>query len=132
VPLRHQVWELPEVKPYVTEYQRHRLVCRCCGETTCAELPPGVPPGQAGPRLVALTALLMGCFRQSKSRVALFLEQVLQQPCSTGWVVKLQKQATDALRPAYDELASQLPNQPILAMDETPTKEGTTKSWLWT
>jgi len=82
--------------------------------------------------LIALTALLMGCFRQSKSRVALFLEQVLQQPCSTGWVVKLQNQSTEALRPAYDELASQLPNQPILAMDETPTKEGAAKSWLWT
>src|SRR6185295_1586560 len=25
-PLRHQVWELPEIKPIVTEYQRHRLV----------------------------------------------------------------------------------------------------------
>jgi transposase len=131
-PLRHQVWEVPPIKPHITEYQRHRLACPSCGETTCAQLPPGVPSGQAGPRLVALTALLMGCFRQSKSRVALFLEQVLQQPCSTGWVVKLQNQTTDALRPAYDELAAQLPSQPILAMDETPTKEAAAKSWLWT
>lgn len=95
-------------------------------------MPPGVPTGQAGPRLIALTALLMGCFRQSKSRVALFLEQVLGQPCSTGWVVKLQNQATDALRPAYEELAAHLPTQPILAMDETPTKEATAQCWLWT
>jgi transposase len=131
-PLRHQVWELPEIKPHVTEYQRHRLPCPHCGETTCAPLPPGVPASQAGPRLVALTALLMGCFRQSKSRVALFLEQILQQPCSTGWVVKLQNQATEALRPAYQQLASQLPNEPILAMDETPTKQAAAKSWLWT
>src|SRR5712692_4117206 len=29
-PLRHQVWELPEIKPAVTEYQRHRLSCPCC------------------------------------------------------------------------------------------------------
>ena len=110
-PWRHQVWELPEIKPTVTEYQRHRLRCRQCGETTCALLPPGVPTTQAGPRLVALVALLMGCFRQSKSRVALFLEQVLNQPCSAGWVVKLQNQATDALRPAYEELANQLPDR---------------------
>jgi hypothetical protein len=61
--------------------------------------PRGGQPGQAGPRLVALTALLMGCFRQSKRRVALFLEQVLGQPCSPGWVVKLQQQATAALQP---------------------------------
>lgn len=131
-PLRHQVWELPPIKPHVTEYQRHRLPCPSCGKTTCAELPCGVPTGQAGPRLIALAALLMGCFRQSKSRTALFLSTVLGQPCSTGWVVKLQNQATDALRPAYDQLAAQLPNEPVLALDETPTKEGTAKSWLWT
>ena len=131
-PWRHQVWELPQIKPTVTEYQRHRLCCRRCGASTCAELPAGVPTSQAGPRLVALVALLMGCFRQSKSRVALFLEQVLGQPCSTGWVVKLQNQATSALRRASDELAARLSEEPIVGIDETPTKEAARKSWLWT
>jgi len=131
-PRRHQVWELPEIRPLVTEYQLHRLRCPDCGITTCAELPAGVPAGQAGPQLVALVALLMGCFRQSKRRVSLFLEQVLGQPCSPGWVVKLQKQATAALRPGYEELASQLPTQGVLAIDESPTKEGRVKCWLWT
>lgn len=131
-PLRHQVWELPEIRAHVTEHQRHRLVCRRCGETTCAELPLGVPQSQAGPRLVALTALLMGCFKQSKRRVALFLEQVLNQPCSPGWVVKLQNQATAALMPAYEELASALPTEAVLGIDESPTKEARQKSWLWT
>jgi transposase len=131
-PLRHQIWELPEIQPLVTEHQLHRLTCSCCGITTCGELPAGVPLGQAGPRLVALVALLMGCFRQSKRRVALFLEQILNQPCSPGWVVKLQNQATAALRPAYDELAAQLPAQACLGIDETPTKQGPDKGWLWT
>jgi transposase len=131
-PLRHQVWELPEIKPIVVEYQRHRLTCCGCGEATCAELPDGVPTSTAGPRLVALTAMLMGCFRQSKRRVALFLEQILGQPCSPGWVVKLQNQATAALRPTYEQLAAQLPTQDQLSLDETPSKEGPTKAWLWT
>jgi transposase len=91
-----------------------------------------VPQGQAGPRLIALAALLMGCFKQSKRRVALFLEQVLNQPCSAGWVVKLQHQATAALRPAYEELAAQLPTEEVLGIDESPTKEARHKSWLWT
>jgi transposase len=131
-PLRHQVWDLPEIKPIVTEYQRHRLMCTHCGESTCAPLPIGVPHSQAGPRLVALTALLMGCFKQSKRRVALCLEQILNQPCSTGYVVKLQNQATAALTPAYAELAAQLPIEPVLGIDESPTKEARLKSWLWT
>ena len=131
-PLRHQVWDLPEITPLVTEYQLHRLTCPGCSISTCGELPPGVPQGQAGPRLVALAALLMGCFKQSKRRVALFLEQVLNQPCSVGWVVKLQNQATAALRPAYEELATHLPSEPVLGIDESPTKEARLKSWLWT
>ncbi len=131
-PLRHQVWEIPEIKPLVTEYQLQRLTCPSCQESTCAQLPTGVPASHGGPRLVALVALLMGCFRQSKRRVALFLDSVLNQPCSPGWVVKLQQQATAALTPAYEELARQLPTEDVLAIDESPTKEGQLKAWLWT
>src|SRR3990172_3442793 len=80
-PLRHQVWELPEIKPHVTEYQRHRLTCPCCGTTTCAELPVGVPQGQSGPRLMAFVTLLMAYYRQSKRRTADFLGTLLGQPC---------------------------------------------------
>jgi transposase len=131
-PLRHQVWEVPEIRPLVTEYQLHRLLCPTCGITTCAELPPGVPTGQAGPQLIALVALLMGCFRQSKRRVALFLEQVLGQPCSPGWVVRLQNVGTAALRPAYDEAVRALPEEKVQNIDESPTKEAHQKAWLWT
>jgi transposase len=131
-PWRHQVWELPPLKPHVTEYQRHRLRCRCCGETTCAELPLGVPQGQSGPRLVAFSGLLMAYFRQSKRRTALFLEALLNQPCCAGLAVKMQHQVAAALRPTYDELVQQLPAQTQLGMDESPTKEGSDKAWLWT
>ena len=47
-------------------------------------------------------------------------------------MVKLQNQATAAVRPAYDELAAALPREPTLSIDETPTKEATNKTWLWT
>lgn len=131
-PLRHQVWELPEIKPLVTEYQRHRLDCECCGTSTCARLPPGVPTGQSGPRLVAFSGLLMAYFRQSKRRTALFLEALLGQPCSTGLTVKHQTLLTRALQPAYDELVAALPNQTQIGADETAMKEASTRSWLWT
>lgn len=131
-PLRHQVWELPEIRPIITEYQRHRLTCAGCGVSTCAALPRGVPQHQSGPRLVAFVALLMAHFRQSKRRVSLFCETVLNIPCSAGLVVKLQHHATAALRPHYAQLAAALPAQPALNIDESPTKQGPHKAWLWT
>jgi transposase len=131
-PLRHQVWELPEIKPLVTEYQRHRLDCVSCGETTCAKLPEGVPQGQSGPRLIAFTALLMAYYRQSKRRTAEFLTTLLGQPCCPALTVKMQSQATSAVQPAYEELAAQLPAQDYVNADETATKEQNGKAWLWT
>jgi transposase len=131
-PLRHQVWELPEIKPHVTEYQRHRLTCPSCGETTCAELPVGVPQGQSGPRLMAFTALLMAFYRQSKRRTAEFLGTLLGQPCCPSLTVKIQNQVTAAARPSYEALAAELPTQEQLSIDETPTKEENGKAWLWT
>lgn len=130
-PLRHQVWELPEIKPSVTEYQQHRLVCSC-GCSTCGPLPQGVPTGQAGPRLIAFTGLLMACFRQSKRRAAQFLSMILNQPASPGWMVLLQNRAAEAVEPAYQELAEQLATQTVLNIDESPTKEGQSKAWVWT
>jgi transposase len=131
-PLRHQVWELPEIKPHVTEYQRHRLTCPSCGETTCAKLPAGVPQGQSGPRLMAFVALLMAYYRQSKRRTAEFLGTLLGQPCSASLTVKIQNQVTAAARPSYEALAAQLPAQEQLSIDETGTKEANGKAWLWT
>jgi len=130
-PLRHQVWELPEIRPVVTEYQRYRLVCDC-GCSTCGELPAGVPSGQAGPRLVAFAGLLMACFRQSKRRAAQFLGTILNQPASAAWMVLLQNRCADAVKPAYDNLAARLTGQFVLHIDESPTKEGPARGWVWT
>jgi transposase len=130
-PLRHQVWELPVCKPIIIEYQRHRLPCPCCGTVTAANLPEGVPRGQSGPRLTAAVALLMASFRQSKRRVGLLLETLFGIPCSPGLAVKLQRQATAALTPCYQELCRALPNAPHVHLDESPTKQGQAKAWLW-
>lgn len=130
-PLRHQVWEVPEIKAHVTEYQQHRLVCPCCGETTCAALPAGVPQGQSGPRLMAFVALLMAYYRQSKRRTADFLGTLLGQPCCPALTVKIEKHVTEALQPSYEELATALPTEGHLNIDETATKEENGKAWLW-
>ncbi len=131
-PRRHQVWELPEIKPVVIEYQQHRLACPGCGKTTCAPLPLGVPRGQSGPNLVAFTGLLMGHFRQSKRRAALFLQDLLKFPCCPALTVKMQNQVAAALKSPYDELQQALAKQPQVFMDESPTKQANQKAWLWT
>src|SRR5919202_638105 len=61
-PYRHQVTEVPPVKPVVTEYQMHRLVCPACEASTRAPLPVGALPGGFGPRVQAVVALCTGAY----------------------------------------------------------------------
>jgi transposase len=129
-PLRHQVWEVPQPQPVVTEYQLHRLDCPC-GATTCAVLPDGVPVHTSGPRLVALVGLLMGVFRLSKSRTALALETLFGVPCCAGLTVKLQNRVQQALEPCYQELTAALPKADAVNIDETALKQGPDKAWMW-
>src|SRR5262245_22834303 len=65
-PYRHQVTEVPPVRPVVTESQIHRLSGPACGVPTRADLPCGVPPGGFGPRVQAMVALCTGAYRLSK------------------------------------------------------------------
>lgn len=130
-PKRHQVWDLPEIKPIIDEYKLHRGYCPCCGITSQAELPEGVPSGQCGPRLAAFTGLLMGHYRQSKRRTAAFLGDLLNIPCSPGWTLKIQKLVSDSVAAAYEQLRGELQNQSQLFVDESPTKENKHKAWLW-
>jgi transposase len=74
----------------------------------------------------------MACFRQSKRRAAQFLSMILNQPASAGWMVLLQNRAAEAVQPAYHALAQQLAAQTALNIDESPTKEGPAKAWVWT
>ena len=115
----------------VTEYRCSRLHCPSCSITTQCELPVGVHTGQCGARLAAFTGLLMGHFRQSKRRTALFLQSLLNVPCSASWTIKIQEEVNQGLAAPYEELHRQLETQTQLFVDETPTEEQSRKVWLW-
>jgi transposase len=94
-PLRHQVLELPEIRPEVTEYQLHRLRCPACGLATCASMPAGVPTGGQGPRLQAVLALMVGAYRMSKRVVQTFCADVLGVPVCAGQVCACEAETAD-------------------------------------
>jgi transposase len=64
-PYRHQIIEMPIVRPDVVEYRLHELDCEHCGSKTRAELPAGVTPKSYGQGLAAWIAILSSEYRQS-------------------------------------------------------------------
>ena len=65
----------------------------------------------------------MGHFRQSKRRAAMFLEDLLNVPCSTGWTVTIQTIVSASLAATYEQLRRELSKQKQLFVDESPTKQ---------
>jgi transposase len=129
-PLRHQVIDLPVAKADVTEYQLHRLACPCCGTTTCAPLPAGVPAGHSAPRLQATTALLTGGYRLSKRQVETMLGDLFGVPLSAGEVCALEQQTSQILAPVVEELQEFCRTQPA-NIDETGWRQERQRAWLW-
>lgn len=129
-PRRHQVFELPKVKPFVTEYRIHSLRC-ACGKNTCGTLPPGVPSGAFGPSVVALVATLIGVYRLSKRAVPELLHDVFGLTISDGAVIGCQEIASAALKPAHAEAAAFIAKAPVKHADETSWRQARSRAWLW-
>jgi transposase len=129
-PLRHQVLELPRVRPEVTEYQLHRLRCPCCGVSNCARLPDGVPTGGQGPRLQAVLALMTGAYRMSKRMAQTFCADVFGVPVCAGQVCASEAETAAATEPVVRELRQFVRGQPA-NVDETGWRQQRQRGWLW-
>jgi transposase len=128
-PVRHQVLELPPIRPHVTEYRRHRLACLRCGRVTCPDLPLGVRSGY-GPRLQAACGLLAGSYRLSKRAVAAVCREVLGVPIGPGAVCRLERSTADALATVAAEARRHVAGRPA-NVDETGWRQGRGRAWLW-
>jgi transposase len=101
-PLLHQVVELPEIEPDITEYRQHRVTCSC-GAVTCGRLPDGVPASATGPRLTSLIALLTATYQLSRRQTKSLLGDVLGVPLSLGAVSESEERISEAVAPAVEQ-----------------------------
>lgn len=130
-PQRHQVVEIPPIRPVVTEYQLHRLACPCCGEATQAALPSGVPTGVVGPRAQAIAALCTGAYRLSKRTTQRVLADLFGLCVSLGTISTLEAATTAAVAAPVEEARTAVQAQASAHLDETGWREGGKRAWLW-
>src|SRR3954466_11302430 len=102
-PIRHQVAEVPPIRPVVDEYRLHRLKCPRCRTTTRAKLPPGVPAGAFGPRLRAILSVLAGAYRLGKRPIRQLASDLLGLSISAGMICRRERQAAAELAAPDEE-----------------------------
>jgi len=128
---RHQVWELPEIHPVITE---HRLLagwCPHCQSWVKPELPAGIGRSAFGPRLQAWVAILTGRFRQSRRQVVELLGELCGVKVSLGSIQSLCEETSEALETPYREAKAAVAQADMAHLDETGWKEKGKRQWLW-
>jgi transposase len=130
-PYRHQVPEVPPIKPVVTEYQLHRLICPACGMPTRADLPLGVSPGGFGPRVPAIVTLCTGTYPLSKRTTQEVMADLFGLSMSLGTIPHLEQATGQAVADPVAEARTSIRAQPVAHLDETGWREGHTRAWLW-
>src|SRR6516165_2726140 len=130
-PLRHQVAEIPPVRPDVDESRLHRLTCSVCGTTTRAALPARAPTGPFAPRLRAILAMFAGSYRLAKRPIQQLASDLFGLDISLGMISKLERRAAEVLEPVVAEMAAAIVAAPSAHIDETSWAEANEKAWLW-
>jgi transposase len=128
---RHQVWELPEIRPHITE---HRLLsgwCPVCQVWVKPELPAEIGRRAFGPRLQAWVAILTGHFRQSRRQVSELWRELCGVNVSLGSVQTLCEETSEALAVPYQGIREAVAQADMVQVDETGWKEKGKRHWLW-
>jgi transposase len=131
-PQRHQVCELPPIIPEIIEYQVHTLSCLHCGHQTTGEPPPGQPTGSFGPRIQAITGLLVGRYMVSRRDVREMLATLFQVEMGLGSVSNQEADISAVLAEPVAEAQAHVQQQQLVNVDETSWAKHNRKQWLWT
>ena len=124
--------ELPEVKAIVTQFNRFRYSCACCGNCSTASLPKGIPNSAFGTRLMALIATLTGAFHLSKRDAMCLLKDLYGIEICEGSIINVEERVTSAIAEVYHRI-HRVVTKSILCkhFDETSWRNQGKSGYVW-
>lgn len=125
-----QVFDLPEIRPEVTEHRLHQTRCGC-GHTTAATAP-GLVTGQAvyGLGVRAAIAYLSAYQHLPAKRLAEAMASLFGLPISTGTVLSVLARAHDDLEDFEAQVKEHLSTAPVAHADESGVRVAGRLHWL--
>ena len=137
--LRHQVVDIPAVKPEVSEHRLHQCICTQCQCLTRATLPQSVSRKGYGPGVVARVGVLRGMYRLSQRMVREAMSDLFGIKLSLGSINNLQHDCSEAIRIPVEAAQDYMQGQLVVGADETGFAQGNVdgrnpqgrKAWLW-
>lgn len=131
-PQRHQIVDIPPIRPQVTEYTQPVYRCKDCGALVYQPLPDTIKRRYFGPGLLALVGVLTGSLNTSKRKALDVINEVFGVPMSLGGLSACEAQLAKALERPHQEVMDYVQTQQTAHADETGWRRGNRlKGWLW-
>lgn len=130
-PIRHQVFEVPEVQAQVHEYRRYAGRCTGCGKAHRGVLPAGVPAGQIGPKALALIGTLATHYQLTQFKVRDLLARMMGVDFSVGAISQAHGLVAQALAAPVAQAREYVRLAPVKHLDETKYPREGGGNWAW-
>jgi len=124
--------ELPEIKAIITEYELLKYGCTCCGKSSTARLPPGIPASAFGPKLMGLVATLTGVFHLAKREAIILIKALYGVDIGIGSVTNIEERTSAALDPFYQQVHTHVMKSNLCKhFDETSWRDQGRRHFVW-
>ncbi len=128
---RRQVFELPEMKLHVTEYQAQIKACPQCSQQVKADFPAAVSqPVQYGPRAQAAMTYLSQYQLLPYERLQELLHDLFQMDVSQGTLDNVLKRGYEKLAGFEEQVKERIRNSEVAHFDETGMRVIKDLHWL--
>ena len=130
--IKRQVFEMPEPKVEVTEYQANVKICTC-GHRNVAPFPEGVTNYvQYGSKLTTFATYLLHYQMIPFKRIMELFEDLFSFQISQGTLVTMSRRVSESLKKTENFIKQQLIGSTAVHFDETGCYVGKERHWLHT
>ena len=129
---RHQLIDLPPIRPVVREVVRYGRYCPGCESYQRAAAPSGYEPGRVlGPHLEGLVLYLHYAHPLSYERVQTILRDMTGLKLGIGTLVNIVRRGQDCLQQGAETIRQRIQQATVVGSDETGIRVAGRNQWQW-
>lgn len=130
---KRQVFDLPEPRLEVTEYQVYKAICPVCGTTNKGVIPEGVKAtAQYGNNIKAYAVLLNVHYKLPYKKIRLLFNDLFGYPINESTITSATEQCYKMLQSSEEEIKSRVAKSTVVHADETGLRVAGKLHWLHT
>ncbi len=128
---RRQVFDIPDPKLQVKEYQQYRCHCPSCGQLNLGSFPCEVSaPVQYGVGVQTLVSVLNVKYHLSYQHIEELFKDLYDQPINASTIQSVLVKADSSIDPVVEQIKSNLLKSTVCHADETGVRIASDRHWL--